>query len=350
MNVLIVRVGAMGDVLHALPAVTALHRARPDAHIDWAIEDRWQPLLSGDAVHPALHRAVPVAIRQWKRRPLSVATLRSLRELRRLRGHYDLVVDLQGTMRSAAIGWLAGGRARLAGYADPREAPAARLYGRRLDRRGAHVVEQTAALLAQATGTALDVGSIATPASSLPIELPFRQADELWADRDAVLARPSAVLAPSAGWPAKQWPTQRFGELAQALHDRGFTVLVNAASSADPQARAVVDASRGAARLIACDVSRLIALLRRTDLLVGGDSGPMHLAAALAVPLVALFGPTDPQRNGPWGPGRSRVLRHASSITSYSHASTADAGLAQIGVDEVLAAALDVNPAAFARR
>ncbi len=103
-------------------------------------------------------------------------------------------------------------------------------------------------------------------------------------------------------------------------------------------ANAVVAASEGAARRIVCNVAGLVALLRRTDLFVGGDTGPMHLAAALGVPVVALFGPTDPARNGPWGPGAMRVLRDATSITSYKRNAETEAGLARISVDEVIEA------------
>jgi heptosyltransferase I len=98
----------------------------------------------------------------------------------------------------------------------------------------------------------------------------------------------------------------------------------------------VISASGGAARVVVCNVTGLIALMRRTALLVGGDSGPTHLAAALGVPVVALFGPTDPARNGPWGAGPKVVLRDPASVTSYKHADTVDAGLANIGVQAVV--------------
>jgi heptosyltransferase-1 len=115
-------------------------------------------------------------------------------------------------------------------------------------------------------------------------------------------------------------------------------VVINAASAENAVARAVAVASKGAARVQPCGVAQMVALLRRTDLLIGGDSGPTHLAAALAVPLVALFGPTDPARNGPWGPGAKEVLRDPASATSYRHTDKADPGLARIAVEDVLAA------------
>ena len=117
-------------------------------------------------------------------------------------------------------------------------------------------------------------------------------------------------------------------------------VLVNAASDADAAARAVVDGSGSTAELVACSVTQLIALTRRVSLVIGGDSGPVHLAAALGVPCVGLYGPTDPARNGPWGGGPVRVLRDPASVTSYKRVAEPDAGLLRMGVAEVLEAAL----------
>jgi heptosyltransferase-1 len=118
----------------------------------------------------------------------------------------------------------------------------------------------------------------------------------------------------------------------------GFVVMVNAPRKDDAVAASVVEASGGAAEVVGCNVAGLTALLRRAALLVGGDSGPTHLAAALGVPLVALYGPTDPARNGPWGAGRMRVLRDAASATSHKKVAEIDAGLARIAVEAVVEA------------
>ena len=340
MKVLIVRIGAMGDVLHALAGAAALREARPDWIIDWVVDERWRSLLETNVSGPVVHLALPLPIREWKRFPRSGALLRSIRQLRGLRRNYDVVVDMQGTLRSAIAGKLAGGE-RLCGYADPRESPAKLLYSRRLLRQGAHVVEQGAALLGQACGLELAPGF-----APLPVE----EDAERWAAATlAGLGDPEriAVLAPSAGWPAKQWPSEKFAELTRTLATEGWCVLVNNPGGSDTAATQVMASLlagsdrrpvAGQARDISCTVAEFTALLRRCSLLVGGDSGPTHLAATLGVPLVALFGPTDPVRNGPWGPGPKQVLRHPASVTSYRHVPTPDPGLQAIGVDEVLAA------------
>jgi heptosyltransferase-1 len=332
MRVLIVRTGAMGDVLHALPAVAALRGAQPDATIDWVIDQRWSALLEAEAPNPIVDTVHPVDLKRWKQAPHSPATLRSLfafRHLRRL--HYDHVLDMQGTLRSATIGRLAGSRA-LAGYADPREPLATTFYTRKLIRRGVHVVDQGAGLLSDVTGLTLSPAAVTLPHTA-------------WADdwaTEFVAGRRICLLCPSAGWPAKQWPATHFATLAKSLHALGLQPLVNAPRKDDPLANAVVAASEGTAQLTVCNVAGLIALTRKATLLVGGDSGPTHLAAALAVPTVALFGPTDPARNGPWGSGPVRILRDPASATTYKRSAAPDPGLANLSAEAVLAAAREL--------
>ena len=328
MKVLIVRVGALGDVLHALPAVAALRAARPDWTIDWAVDPRWDALLVNDQGRGEIVDRVRLAeTKMWTKSPLSWKTLRSVATLRKnLRAErYDVVVDMQGTMRSAVIGRFARAR-EFVGYEDPREAAAARLYRSTRRRIGTHVVEQGAALLGAACGVELPPAAVRLPHTAWADEW----AEELVGDRRV------CVLAASAGWGAKQWPTERYGALAKELRAMGFMPLVNAPRKDDAVAANVVAASEGAAEMVVCNVAGLTALLRKVSLLVGGDSGPTHLAAALGVPLVALYGPTDPARNGPWGQGLMRVLRGAGSVTSHKRVAEIDAGLARIGVDEVV--------------
>ena len=333
LKILILRVGAMGDVLHALPAVAALRRARPDWRIDWVIDPRWAPLVVGrDGKGPIVNRAHLADTKLWSHAPRSKATLLSIRELGRAlhRERYDVVVDMQGTLRSAVIGRMARA-AEFAGFRDPKEALAARLYRQRLPRVGDHVVLQGVELLSTACGVPLQAGEV---------DLPSDADAASWA-ASQVTDKPLCILAPTAGWAAKQWPPDRFAELARELTTVGFDVVVNASRHDDPVSLRVADESGGTARILSPGIPALIELTRRADLVIGGDSGPIHLAAALKVPTVALFGPTDPQRNGPWGLGPHRVLRHASSVTSYKHVDDPDEGLARILVPTVLGAAGD---------
>jgi heptosyltransferase-1 len=330
MKVLIVRVGAMGDVLHALPAVAALRAARPEWEIDWVVDPRWAPLLvNAEGRGPVVGGVHLAETKKWSKAPASPATLRSIFELRGelRRENYDLAVDMQGTLRSAVIGRMSGAE-QFAGYGDPREALAAKFYKTTLERKGAHVIEQGAALLGAACGVELELGGI---------ELPHEGWADAWAAEE-VGGRPTCLLAAGAGWPAKCWALEKFGALAVELKAMGMEVVVNAPRKDDALAAAVVKASGGAARVVVCNVTGLIALMRRMTVMVGGDSGPTHLAAALGTPLVALFGPTNPERNGPRGPGAKVVLRDAASMTSYKRASGEDPGLAKISVGVVVEA------------
>lgn len=330
MKLLIVRVGALGDVLHALPAAAALRNVRPDWTIDWVVDPRWAPLLvDGEGHGEVVNRVHLAETKTWSAAPLSWTTLRSVAKLRKeLRDErYDVVVDMQGTLRSAVIGRFARAR-ECTGYEHPREAAAAHLYRTTRRRIGTHVVQQGAALLGAACSIALE------PA---PVRLPHEEWADNWA-AELVGERKVCLLAASAGWGAKQWPAERYGALAKELRAMGYVALVNAPTKDDALAASVVGASGGAAETVVCNVTGLIALVRRTSLLVGGDSGPTHLAAALGVPLVALFGPTDPARNGPWGSGPMRVLRGAGSVTSHKRVAEIDAGLARLTVDEVVQA------------
>ncbi len=336
MKVLIVRVGAMGDVLHALPAVAALRRARPDWTIDWAVDERWAPLLvASDGRGPVVDKVYTAAVKAWGASPLSPVTFGSIRALRReLRaGGYELAVDMQGTIRSAVIGRLAQA-GKLAGYDDPREAPAKRLYTVRVTRAGTHVVEQGRALLSEAAEVALEL-------AAEDVLLPVDGGAEAWAQREVGATR-VCVMSPGAGWGAKQWQAERFGALAAELAKAGVETLVSCTHEDNALAGHVVRASGGAARAVACGIAQLTSLLRRAGVFVGGDSGPTHLAAALGTPLVGLYGPTDPARNGPWGAGVCRVLRHASSVNSHKRVEEIDGGLARIGVEEVLEAAIEM--------
>ena len=145
------------------------------------------------------------------------------------------------------------------------------------------------------------------------------------------------LLAPTAGWGAKAWPVARYAELAGALRAKGLRVLVNAAPGEDAVARTVSDG--GVAEVVSCTVRELVSLTRRAGVVVGGDTGPVHLAAALGRPVVALFGPTDPERNGPEFVGaKVRVLRDAASVVSHKRAAATEAGLGRISVEAVMEA------------
>jgi heptosyltransferase I len=348
-RVLIVRIGAMGDVLHAMPAVAALRSRHPGWFIGWAIEPRWSDLLqiTGDpedlsqGVGPGMlgrglvDRWYRVAASEWKKRPTSPATLRDIGALGSvLRADaFDVCVDMQGSLKSAVVGRMA--RATVfTGPDSPRERVARRLYGQRVETASRHVVEQGCELLGAAIGESL---------RPVRVPLPMDTEAEHWAE-GAVGGERFCLISPGGGWRAKIWPAELFGQVAAELGRAGIRTVVNASPGdglGSLEAQAVVAASQGFARVVPCSMRRLIALVRRAAVVIAGDTGPLHLAAALERPVVAIFGPTDPARNGPFSK-RAQVFRDAASVTSYKRLKEAEEGMLRIEVDAVVTAALEM--------
>lgn len=336
-KILIVRLGAMGDILHALPAVTGIRAALPDATIGWLVEERWIDLLAAGENKPVVNLIHAVNTRRWRSALLHPSIMREVLSARKaIRSlHYDVALDFQGAIKSAWFAKVTGASCR-AGFANPRETAARFFYSEKFSRSGEHVIEQNHALAAQALKKYLDRKSL----KLLAPQLPHDPAAEGWADAEIkkLGIASFAIMNPGAGWGAKQWPPERYGQVAQALARHNLKTLVNAARGEEPLAQAVIQASRGQAFAISSTIGQLIALTRRARLFIGGDTGPLHLAAALGIPVVGLFGPTDPARTGPFGT-RAVPLRHPESKTTFSHHKHPDEGLLKITVDEVVSAA-----------
>ena len=338
-SLLIVRLSAMGDIIHTLPAAAALRQTFPQATLGWLIEERWTELLctlryprSGprSPQRPLVDRVHSVNTSEWRHAPFSFNTWQQMAVgLSQLRGiQYDAVIDFQGAVRSALLArW--SGAPIVYGSTQPRENAASMFYTRSVLPNGTHVVEQALAL----------AGAIIPTRMVEPqIEFPVDPDAENKISGLAADVNDFAILNPGAGWGAKRWPAERYGQVAKELAKDGLCSLVNYGPGEEELAAAVEADSEGTARKISCSLSELIALTRRARLLIGGDTGPMHLAAALKIPVVAIFGPTDPARNGPFGT-RSSVLRSASSLTDHTRHREPEQGLIRITVDEVVAAA-----------
>ncbi len=345
-RILIVRLGAMGDIIHALPAVAAMRARYPQTEVDWLIERRWVELLAAPGTplsgprspqKPLVDNIHIADTKSWRKQLFSAATRAEFRQLRNnlAARKFTQAFDLQGSIKSAVLSRCAPGY-RVIGYKTPREKLASLLYHQHVDV-GGHVIERGALLLGY-SGMLFEMGAQETFAGYAKRSLPADSASEQWAI--ATAAQPFALLSPTAGWAAKEWPPQRYGELAKRLHAAGLQVMVNIGPGERENkiGDAVEQASEGTPRRIAGSVSQLIALTRRASLFIGGDSGPIHLANAVGVPTVAIFGPTDPARNGPYY-NPSIVLRSPLSKTSYSHVDTPDPGIQSISVEQVWEAA-----------
>ncbi|MCG3125438.1 MAG: hypothetical protein CHACPFDD_00258 [Phycisphaerae bacterium] len=297
-RILIIKPSSLGDVVHALPVLAALRGAFPRAHIAWLIGRSFAPLLDG---HPLLDELIPFDRARYGRMLRSprifVEFLQFTRALRARR--FDLVIDLQGLIRSGFLAWASGAALR-AGFSDAREL-AWIFYNRRL--RAApgrpHAVQRNLDLLVQ-LGVAF----------ARPAEFPLAVSpDELDAARRRLTAAGCTsvdfiAVAPGARWASKQWGAARFAELIRRAADAGLPRCVLLGS---PDDRAIADEiarelPSGVAVNLAGQTTlrELTAILSLSRLVLSCDSGPMHIAAALSRPLVALFGPTDPARTGPY--------------------------------------------------
>lgn len=303
MRILLVRTSALGDVVHCLPVLTALRRSVPDAKIAWAIEEMWSPLLED---HPDIDRLIHVRSKAWRKMPKSAAWRdlgRCVRELRAFGA--DVALDLMGNHKGALLArWSRAKRVIGARRADRREPSSALWMKETVDvGEAVHAVDRALALL-QPLGFGsqpVDFGGdrlLATPPDSAAEEL-----SGLDAIRSA--GRPLVTIQAGAGWANKTWPAEWFGEVAQGLRraaDADVRVLL--APGEEHLAARVVETSAGAATAIdTVDFRVLAAVLRRSDLLLGGDTGPLHLAHAVGTPVLCLVGPTEPARNGPYDPG-----------------------------------------------
>jgi lipopolysaccharide heptosyltransferase I len=326
MNILIVRLGALGDILHAVPAAAALRAAFPGGRIDWLVEAKHRPIVDLVTV---LDRIVAL-----ERRSMAgwIAAARVLRQVR-----YDVAIDFQGLLKSAVLARMSGAP-RVLGFSiwHLREKTARPFYSETgahsVGEAPVHVIRKNLGLL-QPLGVADDTirfplaqtasGALAAVRLMLGPETPF------------------ALINPGAAWPNKRWPPERYGEVAAFLRGvRGMPTVVLWGPGEESLAQAVVDGSSGAARLAPpTELADLLELSRAAALLVSGDTGPLHIATAAATPTVGVFGPTDPERNGPWAPDDLTVSRFASCGCHYDRRCHQSSWcLESISVSEVTAA------------
>jgi lipopolysaccharide heptosyltransferase I len=302
--ILVVRLGAMGDIIHTLPAVASLKSSFPGARITWAVDPKWVCLVESN---PYIDRLCPVNRRTWRGIRQALAALR--------RQRFSLAIDFQGLIKSALVARLAR-PARIVGFHtdEVREKPAALFYTTSVRSAAVHVVDKNLELAAAAGATNV----------RKEFPLPPGKAEGALPEDGFVLA------CPLAGWPAKQWPLEYYGALGRRLkQELGLTLVLNGPQKAEMIFTAVPDTAAHYS-----SVEGLIHATRRAAAVVGIDSGPLHLAAALGKPGVAIFGPTDPARNGPYG-GSMSVLRQAGAATTYKRRSATDESMFAIHPNQV---------------
>jgi len=306
LRILAVRLGAMGDIIHALPAVASIKLAHPECQLTWLVEPKWAALLDSN---PYVDRVL------FLERESVSGLFRTGRALSNLR--CDWAVDFQGLYKSA-VSAVAAQPERLYGFdaSQVRERGAAVFYTHRVFAQAAHVVDRNLELAAALPGSpAQTAGAAAFP---LPEGAPEGDLPE----GDFVLA------SPLAGWGAKQWPLDHYQALAARLLDECGVPLVLNCPPGVPLPNLMP------ARIHHSSLAGLIHATRRAAAVVGVDSGPLHLAAALSRPGAAIFGPTDPARNGPYG-SSLHVLRSPAAPTTYKRGSAIHPSMRQISPAQV---------------
>lgn len=323
---LVVRLGSLGDIVHTFPAVAALRATFPSGKIVWLTHSRWKELVA----------AARLADEIWEIDTRSFSSIReTLRKIRKER--FSIAIDYQGLWKSAAIPFLAGVPRRI-GFArsSAREAGAAVLYTERVDATAVHVVDKNGEVSLEAGASAPTAGfTLFVPENAKAAVSAFL--------RDNSLGK-YAVLSPGGGWISKCWPPERFGELAQRLFaEFGLPSVINFGPGEEAlTAKVVAIAGDRSAIPYSGNFGELMAILQGAECVVAGDTGPLHLADALGTRVVAIFGPTDPARNGPyWGmraEGKAIVLRAENVESTYKREGAPHPSLLKISVDDVVAA------------
>ncbi|HEV2617137.1 MAG TPA: glycosyltransferase family 9 protein [Candidatus Acidoferrales bacterium] len=319
---LILRMGALGDIVHTLPAVAALRETFPRAEITWLVDRKWLPILEGN---PDVNKMVSIdRSSRWN----VIATIRELRAAR-----YTTALDFQSLYRSAILARLSGAPRRVGfdkRYA--REPGAAFLYTEKVMPHRTHKVEHNLEL----------VESIGVRAAEIRFPLPASA--EAAENVNRILSTHGIndffVLSPGGGWGSKCWPAERYGALHRALVER---YAWRGVIGFGPNERELAENVKRAAGLPAplvelFNLPELIALLRRAKFLVAGDTGPLHLASALGTPVIGLYGPTDPARNGPFSKCDVVVRNASAGETTYRREKTAAPSMLSITVEQVLGA------------
>ena len=340
MHILIVKLSSLGDVIHCLPSLNALWHGFPEAKIDWLVEQQNADILQG---HPHINRLIILSRKSWMNRPWQIRRICSeirdfIRDLRST--DYDMVIDFQGLFRSGFLVGLSRGKRKI-GFDKVREM--------------AHIFYNEKVPLStldqHAVTRYLEIPRYLGANLSKPdFFLPIPEKDEDYANKlleqllkKIINIRKIIYVNPNSRWPSKIWPWDRFRALIKVLSLRGYAViLIGGPADRDRMDKAFHGIGENVYNLAGqTSLKVLAAIFRRGDCLVTNDSGPMHLAVAIGLPIVALFGPTNPLRTGPfeWENGRkkNRVLScRVDCAPCYKKECSHQKCLHAISVDEVL--------------
>jgi heptosyltransferase-1 len=315
---LVVRLGSLGDIVHTFPAVAGLRHSFPRAEIIWLTHPRWVNLVASSGLATEIW---PVDSRDLSSVRQTIAKIRPQR--------WDAALDYQGLWKSALLPFLAGVAKRIGFSSEAiREVGVPVLYTDRVHPRAAHIADQNGELSLRAGAQ--------TAAGLVKLQVSETDRQRVSSDLAAAGINTYIVLSPGGGWRSKCWPVERFGELCRKIRDDlNVRCVINYGPGEENLAAAVKSAS-GEAEPVIYDgeLGQLMALLQDAQCIVGGDTGPLHLAIALGTKAVAIFGPTNPARNGPYPP-QPFVLRDPAAVTTHKRETQTNPSLLKISVAQV---------------
>jgi len=304
MRIVIVKLSSIGDVVHTLPAAALLRRSLADAHIVWVVERRASEILRDS---PVIDELIELDTRAWRANLLSPGTFGEVRgKLGQLGSNGaarpDVAIDFQGLIKSGFVAFKSRASRRI-GFEtrELRERPCKIFLTQQISTTHLHHVIEKNLELARAAISS--VGAIESSSGSYEFPIAVSSGDEQYVEA-LIENQPGsfAIINPGGGWPTKLWPAERYAELADWLWSEcGLASFVTFGPGEEALAQAVSSTAKSDhVRPVASTLKQFVALARRAELFVGGDTGPLHLAAASRTPIVGLYGPTSPERNGPF--------------------------------------------------
>ena len=307
-NILILKFSAMGDVVHTLPVAATIRKSLPDANIVWMVEERFKDILHGN---PDIDEVIPLRTKVW-RKNWNSKSLREIKDtLEILRRHkFDVVLDLHGLIKSSIIARLSGASTRVGFHRNNCKEKASALFTNRKApymEEGLHVVDMYLKLLQTALGNIIET-------KKFPLTVPDAADEKItryFEQNPELTHRPVIGINPGAGFESKQWELTRFAELADRISDElKCSIVLTWGPGEESKAQQISDQMKQKSWIAPpTSILESIALYKRMSMLISCDSGPLHLGAALDVPTVSIFGPTDPVRNGAYGVNHKAVYK-----------------------------------------
>jgi lipopolysaccharide heptosyltransferase I len=338
-KILILKFSALGDVVHTLPVAATLRKSLPDSHISWMVEERFQDILQNN---PDIDQVIPLRTKVWRKKWNAKSLREILDTIKTLRQHkFDLVFDFHGLLKSGIIARLSGAQTRVGFHRKNCKEKFSILFTNRRPpymAGGRHVADMYLALLQTALSKVEET-------KLFPLQVPDKADKKIaifFDQHDELTARPIIAINPGAGFESKQWELDRFAELADRISkELKCSIMLTWGPGEEPKVNKISTHMQEQSWIApSTSILESIALYKRMALLVSCDSGPLHLAAAVGIPTVSIFGPTDPLRNGAYGINHTAVYKVLSC--SFCWKKTCPLGtkecMKQVNVDEVFQA------------